>query len=121
MMSTVNSQIVDSVSDVVTLTGGIAPAQAFGMLDTVMVETLGMAMYNAVNRQQGASMIGSAAVTAACAKMINANLPTPGIVPPLPPRAAPCRSAARAAAVAHRGLRPGRLRPLRARKARSTR
>lgn len=84
-MPTVNSQIVDSVSDVVTLTTANAPAQAFGMLDTVMVETLGMAMYNAVNRQQGASMISSAAVTAACAKMINANLPAPEIKPPLPP------------------------------------
>lgn len=93
-MSTVNSQIVDSVSDVVTLATGTAPAQAFGMLDTVMVETLGMAMYNAVNRQQGASMIGSAAVTAACAKMINAHLPSPGLAPPPlpePPHVDPLR------------------------------
>lgn len=88
---TVNSQIVDSVSNVVTLTGGQAPAQAFAMLDTVMIETLGMAMYNAVSRQQGASMIGSAAVTAACAKMLGtpfgvaAPPPVPPIPDPLPP------------------------------------
>ncbi|MFN4296859.1 MAG: RebB family R body protein [Brevundimonas sp.] len=67
---TVNSRIVDSVSSVVTLTTGQAPSQAFGMLDAVMVESLGMAMHNAVMRQQGASMVGTAAVTAACARML---------------------------------------------------
>ncbi|MGD3727160.1 RebB family R body protein [Xanthomonas citri pv. citri] len=70
--SSVNSQIVDAVSSIVTLTTGQAPAQALGMLDAVMLETLGMAMHNAVNRQQGAGMINAAAITAACAKMISA-------------------------------------------------
>ncbi|HYJ83038.1 MAG TPA: RebB family R body protein [Allosphingosinicella sp.] len=79
----VNGQIVDSVADVVTLNGGIAPTQAFGMLDSVMAETLGMAMYNAVSRQQGSSMIGSAATTAVCAKMLSA--PFPFELPPAPP------------------------------------
>jgi hypothetical protein len=83
---TVNSQIVDSVASVVTLTGGSAPSQAFAMLDTVMIETLGMAMYNAVSRQQGASMLGSAAVTAACAKMLGTPFTT---VEPLPPAPKP--------------------------------
>src|SRR3990167_6226169 len=55
------------------------------MLDTVMVETLGMAMYNAVNRQQNAGMVSSASVTAACARMLNAYPPyTPPPVPPAP-------------------------------------
>ena len=62
---TVNSRIVDSVASVVTLNTGEAPSQAFGMLDAVMVESLGMAMHNAVMRQQGSSMVGTAAVTAA--------------------------------------------------------
>jgi hypothetical protein len=79
----VNGQIVDSVADVVTLNNGIAPTQAFGMLDSVMTETLGMAMYNAVSRQQGSSMIGSAATTAVCAKMLSA--PFPFEMPPSPP------------------------------------
>ncbi|MFN3536846.1 MAG: RebB family R body protein [Brevundimonas sp.] len=82
---TVNSRIVDSVSSVVTLTTGQAPSQAFGMLDAVMVESLGMAMHNAVMRQQGASMVGTAAVTAACARMLQrpaASLPPE---PPDPP------------------------------------
>lgn len=86
---TVNSQIVDSVANVVTLTGGTAPAQAFAMLDTVMIETLGMAMYNAVSRQQGASMIGSAAVTAACAKMLGTPFGSPPPAPPPPEPPAP--------------------------------
>lgn len=81
----VNGQIVDSVADVITLTHGTAPSQAFAMLDTVMVETLGMAMYNAVSRQQGSSMIGSAAVTAACAKMLATPFGPAPVLPPLPP------------------------------------
>ncbi len=84
--STVNSQIVDAVSSVVTLSSGQAPAQSQGMLDAVLLETLSMAMYNAVNRQQSAGMIGSAAVTAACAKMLSAPFP---IVPPPPPPGPP--------------------------------
>jgi hypothetical protein len=85
---TVNSQIIDSVADVVTLNDGIAPSTAFGMLDTVMTETLGMAMYNAVSRQQGSSMIGSAATTAVCAKMLATPFVTEVIVTP-PPAPAP--------------------------------
>ena len=77
---TVNTQIVDSVSNVVTLATGQSASQAFGMLDAVMLETLGMAMHNAVHRQQSSGMINSAAVTAACAKI----LATP-IGPPQPP------------------------------------
>ncbi len=94
----VNSQILDSVADTVTIATGLAPSQSFGMLDTVMIETLGMAMYNAVSRQQGGSMVGSAAVTAACAKMLGTPLGTapkphagpphihPLPTPPTPPR-----------------------------------
>jgi hypothetical protein len=79
---TVNSQIVDSVANVVTLASATA-LPAFAMLDAVFAEALGMAMHNAVNRQQSASMIGSAAVTAACARMLG------GPLGPIPRR--PCR------------------------------
>lgn len=82
---TVNDQVVDSVNSVTTLISGQSPAHAFAMLDTVMVETMGMAMYNAVNRQQNAGMVNSAAVTAACARMLNAYPPyTPPPPPPAP-------------------------------------
>lgn len=84
--STVNSQIVDAVSSIVTLTTGQSPSQAFGMLDAVLLETLGMAMHNAVNRQQSAGMVSSAALTAACAKMLAVPFPAPPAPPkPLPP------------------------------------
>ncbi len=83
--NSVNSQVVDAVSSIVTLTTGQAPAQALGMLDAVMLETLGMAMHNAVNRQQGAGMINAAAITAACAKMISAPFPVAPPPPPAPP------------------------------------
>ncbi|HEU0099461.1 MAG TPA: RebB family R body protein [Allosphingosinicella sp.] len=110
----VNGQIVDSVADVVTLSSGIAPTQAFGMLDSVMTETLGMAMYNAVSRQQGSSMIGSAATTAVCAKMLStpfafeipspppppAPLPSGGIQPLHPPPPKPPRPASAVIAAA---------------------
>lgn len=82
----VNGQILDSVADVVTLANGTAPSQAFAMLDAVMAETLGMAMYNAVSRQQGGGMIGSAAVTAACARMLGSPF---GIAPPPSPPVPP--------------------------------
>ena len=80
---TVNSRIVDSVSSVVTLTTGQSPSQAFGLLDAVMVEPLGMAMHSDVMRQQGASLAGTAPTTAACAKMLQS--PFPILPPPAPP------------------------------------
>lgn len=91
----VNGMILDSVADTVTINTAFAPSQSFAMLDTVMIETLGMAMYNAVSRQQGGSMVGAAAVTAACAKMLQAPItssphrpsPPPHIEPlPTPPK-----------------------------------
>jgi hypothetical protein len=85
----VNDQIVDSVTGVVTLLSGNAPSQAFSMLDTVLVETIGMAMYNAVNRQQNSGMTGNAAVTAACAKMLAVPFPLPPPPPSPPPSPAP--------------------------------
>ncbi|KAA1056643.1 RebB family R body protein [Azospirillum argentinense] len=81
---TVNTQVIDATSDIVTLLTGQSPAQSFAMLDAVMVETLGMAMHNAVHRQQNAGMVNSAAVTAACAKMLSVPFPTTP-PPPLPP------------------------------------
>lgn len=87
--STVNSQIVDAVSSIVTLTTGQSPSQALAMLDAVLLETLGMAMHNAVNRQQSASMVSAAALTAACAKMLAVPFPAPPAPPPPAPTPPP--------------------------------
>lgn len=84
---TVNNQMMDATTGIVTLLTGQAPSQAFGMLDAVMVETLGMAMHNAVHRQQNASLVNAAAVTAACAKMLAVPFPAPP--PPPPPAGSP--------------------------------
>jgi len=81
----VNDQIVESVADVVTLNIGEAPSQSSAMLDVVMAETIGMTMYNAVSRQQSSSTVGSAAVTAACAKMLQTPFPIMHPRPPIPP------------------------------------
>ncbi len=91
----VNSQITDSISQTVALLTGQAPAQSMGMLDAVLVETLGIAMHNAVMRQQNGQMVTSAALTAACAKMLQTPIglikppPAPPPAPPPPPPAPP--------------------------------
>jgi len=107
VVGTVNSQIIDANASIVTLATGQAPAQAFGMLDAVLLETLGIAMYNAVNRQQGAGMLSAAAVTTACAKMLGVPLdikappPPPAVTPPgVEPLPGPSPSLDPAAAIA---------------------
>lgn len=84
-MSAVNSQINDSVSTTIAEVLGNAPAQAFGMLDTVMAETVGMLMHNAVTAQQNAQMTGNAAVTATCAKMLSVQPTSPAAKKTSPP------------------------------------
>ncbi|HEV2273072.1 MAG TPA: RebB family R body protein [Acidobacteriaceae bacterium] len=67
---TVNSQITDSVTQAIAAVVGNAPSETKGLLDTLMAETVGMAMYNAVTNQHNAQMVSNAAVTAACARML---------------------------------------------------
>ena len=74
---TVNSQVLDSVAQEATAVVGQAPAGTTGMLDAVMAETIGMAMYNAVTTQHNAQMVASAAIAATCARMLR----IPGALP----------------------------------------
>jgi hypothetical protein len=76
----VNSQITDSVTQVMTHVVGHAPSETKGMLDTLMAETIGMAMYNAVTNQHNAQMASNASVIAACARMLK----SPTAMPPIP-------------------------------------
>ncbi len=87
--STVNSQITDSVTQENTTVIGQAVSVTQGMLDTVMAETIGMGLYNAVTAQQGAQMTSNAAVTTACAKMLQAQIPTPPPPAPTPTSVSP--------------------------------
>ena len=68
--SALNEQIVDSVAATKFINVGGAPASSQALLDAVMSETLGMAMHNAVMRQQANSVVGSAATTATCARIL---------------------------------------------------
>ncbi len=102
---TMNTQVIDAATTTAALLTGQAPSQATGILDTVMAETLGMSMHNAVMRQQADGMVGAAAVTATCAKMLQAPpylspkkdlppMPDPSptidqLIAPLPPPPAP--------------------------------
>lgn len=80
---TTNSQIVDATTLVDTLVAGLTPGASFALLDAVMAETVGLAMQNAVTRQQSAGMISTAAVSAVCARIAGAARP------PLPPQPEP--------------------------------
>ncbi len=68
--SQVNDQVSDSVVEANTTVLGNAPAGSQGLLDTVMAETIGMMLHNAVTAQHNAQMVSSAAVTAACARIL---------------------------------------------------
>ncbi len=84
--STTNSQITDSVTQSNTTVIGQAPASTQGLLDTVMAETIGMSMHNAVTAQQNSQMMGNAAVAATCARLLKAPvvLDADGAGPPTP-------------------------------------
>jgi len=81
--TSVNSQITDTVSQVNTTMLGTAASEAMGLIDMVTAETLGMSMHNAITAQQNSQMSTTASVTASCAKMLQAQIPTP--VTPSPP------------------------------------
>lgn len=71
----VNSQIVDAVSMLTTLTVGEAPAASAGMVNLMTADALALGMLNAVARQQSDAMIAAASVAAACARMAGTGLP----------------------------------------------
>jgi len=80
----VNTQIRDSVQFANHTVTGHAASQSASMLDTLMAETIGMAMYNAVNTQHNAQMVSSAAVAASCAKMLKVQA-VPWLAPAIVP------------------------------------
>jgi hypothetical protein len=81
----VNSQIIDSINSTTAHTVGHSSAESQGLLDTLMAETIGMAMYNAVTSQHNAQMVSTASVTAACARMLK----IPSMISPATPIAQP--------------------------------
>jgi hypothetical protein len=78
---TVNDQITDSLSQTMTHIVGNSSAETKSMLDTLMAETVGMAMYNAVTNQHNAQMVSNASVIAACARMLKVPIATTPATP----------------------------------------
>jgi hypothetical protein len=82
---TVNDQITDSFTQTMTHVVGNSPSETKSMLDTLMAETIGMAMYNAVTNQHNAQMVSNATVIAACARMLKAPIAVSPAIPINPP------------------------------------
>ncbi len=81
-----NSQITDSVRLAQLFTVESSPLQTLSMLNTVMAETLGMGMHNAISAQQNSQMVSAAASTSTCARLLAVQ---PRNAPPPPPPAPP--------------------------------
>ena len=82
---TINDQITDSLSQTMTHIVGNSSAETKSMLDTLMAETVGMAMYNAVTNQHNAQMVSNASVIAACARMLKTPIATTPATPMFAP------------------------------------
>jgi len=80
---------VGEAADIDTLVLGTSPSYSQAVLDAVLAQALGLAMYNAVTAQQNASAARSATVLMACSAMLS--LPISNVAGPAAgdPQAAP--------------------------------
>ncbi|MBI4662260.1 MAG: RebB family R body protein [Verrucomicrobia bacterium] len=83
----VNHQILDAIRQAALKLVNDSGAQSLAMIHAVATETTGMLMHNAVGAQRQMQMLGAAAVTATCAKLLGLRYasPTPPPSPPPPP------------------------------------
>lgn len=63
--------VFSSVADLQKLIRGSSNSQSTAMLNSVMADTIGMTMYNAVSTQHNAQILNSAATTSTCAKILS--------------------------------------------------
>ncbi|HEX4952286.1 MAG TPA: RebB family R body protein [Thermoanaerobaculia bacterium] len=83
--TSVNSQITDAVALTSVAVVGQAPAQAMAVLYQMVAATVAASMQNATSAQQAGQQIGTAIVSAACARILSSG---PGALPaPAPPTA----------------------------------
>ncbi len=68
----VNSQITDAVTQANVQVLGVAPAQALGMLEVALSQSLALAAANAVSQQQNANILMNAVSARAVAKLLGA-------------------------------------------------
>lgn len=85
--STLNSQITDAAATVDLLTTGFGPSQSMAILDVTLAQTLGLAMQNAVLRQQADRVVSQALISAACARILHHAIPPFELLVPPPPSA----------------------------------
>ena len=90
-------------ADVDTLVIGTAPSHSYVLLDAVMTQALGLAMFNAVTAQQNASAARNATVLTACMAMLS--VPIADVVQ------SATQASARAAASADKTIAPVAAKP----------
>ena len=73
----VNSQISDAIQSSSAYTVGQSASGSMAFIEAVMAETLSMAMHNSVSAQQQMQLVSNAAVSATCARILNATPPPP--------------------------------------------
>ena len=73
--STVNSQVIDAIASLNTLTAGLAPSTSMAMLGVMGADSIALAMLNAVARQQADGAIAAAALASVCARLAGTRPP----------------------------------------------
>lgn len=68
----VNSQITDAVTQANVQVLGVAPAQALGMLEVALSQSLALAAANAVAQQQNANILMNAVSARSVARILGA-------------------------------------------------
>ncbi|BBD10078.1 RebB family R body protein [Desulfovibrio ferrophilus] len=66
----VNTQITDSVIEMLESTVGSGPSHSMAVIDSVMAETMSMHMHNAVTTQHNAKLVGQASMAQTCARIL---------------------------------------------------
>lgn len=77
----VNTQITDSVIEALESTVGSGPSHSMAVLESVMAETMGMHIHNAVTTQHNAKLVSQASTAQTCARILAAM----GVLPPISP------------------------------------
>jgi hypothetical protein len=79
--SSINSQVMDAIASLNTLSSDMGPSTSAAMLSAMGANSIGLAMLNAVARQQADSTLASAALAAVCARLSGTRLPDGAAAP----------------------------------------
>jgi hypothetical protein len=90
MPDIIDESVTDAIADTNLVLTGLAPANAFAMLELAAAQSFGQLLHGAVHRQQQGGIVSNAAVAATCTRIAASDrppLPRPKAppVPPLPP------------------------------------